>query len=135
MRSITLHLPVDLYDHFKRRAHQTHRSVEAELLDAVSTAAPNSEALPAEVAEALKDLEALGDEALWQVARESFPEDATARLEALNLKQQREGLEAEEKEILARLLQGYERVLVLKSEAAWLLKQRGHDVSGLRSRR
>jgi len=41
-QALTLHLPIPLYDHFKLRAQQRHRSVEAELLDAVVAAAPRS---------------------------------------------------------------------------------------------
>ena len=128
--AITLHLPVELYDHFKRRARNSHRSVETEVLEVVS-AAPKSEELPTEVAQALEDLKQLDAEALFRVARERFPEHAATRLEELNLKQQRQALEPEEKQALAQLLEGSDRVMVMRSEAAWLLKERGHDISGL----
>lgn len=132
--AVTLHLPSDLYDHFRRRAREKHRSLETEILEVVSTAAPESEHLPAEIAQALEDLGDLDDEALLRAARERFPEDAAARLEELNSKQQREGLQPHEKQALNRLLQGCDRVMVMRSEAAWLLKQRGHDISGLLGR-
>ncbi len=95
------------------------------------SAAPKSEELPIEISQALDDLRQLDEDALIRVARERFPEDATARLEELNLKQQREGLDPEEKQALAQLVEGCDRVMVMRSEAAWLLKQRGHDVSEL----
>ena len=133
-QAITLHLPPDLYDLFRRRAQETHRSVETEILEVVSSAAPRSEELPTEIAQALEDLKQLDDPALWKAARERFPKDAAARLEKLNLKQQREGLDPEEVQAQAQLLEGSDRVMVLRSEAAWLLKQRGHDVSVLISR-
>ncbi len=129
-QAITLHLPPDLYDHFKRRARDKHRSVEKVIMDVVS-AAPKSEELPAELVQALEDLQQLDDDALFTVAQERFPDDDAARLEELNLKQQRDGLGTEEKQELARLLEGSDRVMVMRSEAAWLLKKRGHDVSGL----
>ena len=130
-QAVTLHLPAELYDRFERRARETHRSVETEILEVVATAAPKSGELPAEIAQALEDLRKLDDEALWRAAQERFSEDAAARLEELNLKQQREGLRPEEKQTLAQLLDGCDRVMAMRSEAAWLLKQRGHDVSGL----
>ncbi len=134
-QAVTLHLPIDLYDHFRRRAQETHRTVETEILEVVSTAGPKDDELPAELVQALEDLRKLDDEALFKAARERFPEDAAARLEELNLKQQREGLQGDEKRILAELLDGCDRVMVVRSEAAWLLKQRGHDVSGLIDRK
>ncbi len=129
-QTVTLHLPVDLYERFERRARERHRSVETEILEVVSSA-PKPEELPAELAQALEDLKHLDDDALLRAAQERFPEDAAVRLEELNLKQQREGLEPEEKQAQAQLLGGCDRVMVMRSEAAWLLKQRGHDVSGL----
>ena len=130
-QAVTLQLPEPLYDHFKRRADDAHRSVEVELLEAVATAVPRSEELPVDLAVAVADLAGLDDDALWRAAKDRFPEKAAAELEALNLKQQREGLERAEKKRQSQLLKGYERVMLLRSEAAWLLKQRGHDVAGL----
>ncbi len=51
--------------------------------------------------------------------------------EALNLKQQREGLDRNEEDALDRLTEAYERFLLLRAEAASLLRRRGHDVSEL----
>ncbi len=133
-QAITLHLPLDLYEHFVRRARERHRSVETEIMEVVSTA-PNSEELPPELAQALDDLRHLDDEALLRAAQERFPEEGAARLEELNLKQQREGLGPEEKQAQAQLIEGCDRIMAMRSEAAWLLKQRGHDVSGLIDRK
>ena len=55
-RAITLELPAPLYDHFSSRAERAHRSLEAELLDAVATAAADEEELSDEMASALADL-------------------------------------------------------------------------------
>ena len=60
-----------------------------------------------------------------------FPEEAAARFSELNRKQQREGLTDEEYRALDGLRRGYERVMVVRAEAAALLKQRGYDVSKL----
>ncbi len=60
-----------------------------------------------------------------------FPAEAAARFTELNRKQQREGLKDEEIEALDHLRRGYERVMVVRAEAAALLKQRGQDVSKL----
>jgi Arc-like DNA binding domain len=40
VQAVTLHLPSPLYERLKERAEQTHRSVEAELLEVVAAAVP-----------------------------------------------------------------------------------------------
>jgi len=99
-------------------------------LDAVASAAEEGESVH-DVARAIADLELLKDEELWSAARTPLAEDARARLEALNFKQQREGLSSAEKETLGQLVHQYDQALLLRAEAARLLKARGHDVSQL----
>ena len=133
--SVTLRLPVPIYERYRQRAEETHRSVEAELLDAVTTAAPEEERLPQDLADAIQDLESLDDDALWRAARQTFPPEASSRLEALHHKRQDEGLTAAEQEMAAQLVRQYERTMLVRAHAAKLLKQRGHDISGLVARR
>ena len=129
--AVTLHLESSLYDYFRQRAEHKHRSVEAELLETVEAAGPKARALPEPLAQAVTELPGLDDEALWRVARDHLPREAATQLEALNLKQQREGLSRTEEEALDRLTDAYERFLLLRAEAASLLRRRGHDVSEL----
>jgi plasmid stability protein len=130
-QSVTLHLPDPLYQRLKRRAEQAHRALEDELLDVVAAAVPVADDLPAELTEALSPLALLDDQALWRAARTRLAADAAEELEGLHLKQQREGLSASEAEQAAALLRQYERVMLVRAQAAALLKQRGHDVSVL----
>ncbi len=131
-QAVTLHLPLPLYDRLKRRADETHRSVEDELLKVVTQGVPaTGEDLSPELAAAVEALRGLDDDALRKAARDRFPEEAVARFQALNLKQQRDGLSEPELDELADLRRGYERVVLVRAEAAWLLQQRGHDVSDL----
>ncbi|MCP4658722.1 MAG: hypothetical protein GY856_25200, partial [bacterium] len=129
--SITLQLPVSLYHRYKQRAEQTHRTLEAELLEAVTIAAPEAEHLPRVLAEAVSGLEALDEDALLGAARGTFPPEAGARLEALHIKRQAEGLTEEEEEATERLVRQYERAMLVRAHALKLLKERGHDVSEL----
>ncbi len=133
--AVTLQLPVSLYDHFKSRADQTRRSLEAELLEAVATVATEEESLPRDMEEAITDLEVLDDEALRRAARNSLSEETKARLEELNLKQQREGFTPSEREVHAQLLHQYDRAILVRAHAMQLLKKRGHDISELLTRR
>jgi hypothetical protein len=68
-QSVTLNLPGPLYDQLKRRAEQSHRTVEAELLEVVASAVPVVDDLPVDLAEAIAPLALLDDEALWRAAR------------------------------------------------------------------
>jgi hypothetical protein len=129
--AVTLRLPVPLYESFKSRAERAHRSLEAELLDAVATVAADEEELSHDVTKAIGDLELLNDEELMRAAQNRLSEETRSRLEALNYKQQKETLTPAEKETLEQLVHQYDQAVLLRAEAARLLKERGHDVSKL----
>jgi len=133
--TITLQLPAPLYERYKQRAKQRQRSVEAELLNVVTTAAPEEDQLPESLAGAVAELETFDDDGLWRAARHSFPSEASSRLEALHFKRQDEGLSTTEQETASQLVEEYERTMLVRAHAAKLLKERGHDVSGLVVRR
>ncbi len=128
---VMLNMPDELYRRLRRRAEQAHRSVEDEVLELVATAIPVDDEVPADLLEALAPLPSLSDAALWRVARSLLPAEVSAELEALHLKRQRETLTAAEAERVAELVRQYDRTMLLRAEAALLLKQRGHDVSEL----
>lgn len=130
-QAVTLHLPTSLYDSLRQRAQEARQSLEAEILDVVTSAIRAVDDLPTDLGEAIAPLRELDDEALLRAAMDRFPKEAAARFSELNRKQQREGLTDEEMRALDDLRRGYERVMVVRAEAAALLKQRGHDVSKL----
>ncbi len=127
--AVTLHLPAPIYERFKRRAKRQHKTVETELLDAVTTLADDE--LPGDLSAELGRLRELEDRALWHVARDHLSEEMASRLEALNHKKQRDGLTPIEVETQGELLRAWDRMMLLRAEAAALLKTRGHDVSEL----
>jgi plasmid stability protein len=86
VQAVTLHLPSPLYERLKERAEQTHRSVEAELLEVVATAVPVADDLPADLAQMISPLALLDDKALWRAARSHLPAEAAAQMEQLHLK-------------------------------------------------
>ena len=126
---VTLHVPDTLFSHIRKRAEQSQRSVEAEVLEVLATAVPADEQLPADLAEAVSPLSLLDDEALGRAARSHMPEQAAKQLEDLHLKRQGEGLTEAETLTLAGLVRQYERTMLVRAQAAALLRQRGHDVS------
>ncbi len=132
-QAITLQLPSPLYELFKRRADKARRTVEAEIIDAVAHVAPEVEELPPDLSESLSQLDALEDQALWQLARSHLSRDESTELEDLHLKRQSEGLTPGENARTSFLVGQYERTMVLRAHAARVLNERGHDVSCLLS--
>lgn len=130
-QSVTLRLPDPLYQRLKRQAEEAHRTVEDELLDVLAAAVPEDDELPADLVEALAPLAAMDDEALWRAARAKLPAESAERREALSFKKQREGLTDPEAREAESLLREYERAMLVRAQAAALLKQRGHDISTL----
>ena len=64
-QAVTVNLPGPLYERLARRATRTHRTIEAELVDAVATLPDEPDELPADMADAIAALHLLGDEELW----------------------------------------------------------------------
>ena len=129
---VTIQLPEDVYERLQILAEKRQNSVESELLEVVVNAFPGEEnELSAELTQILNDLSLLDDKALWQAARSHLPRSASERLEFLHHKRQREGLTAAERDEDTTLLAQYERYLLVRAQAAVLLKQRGFDVSEL----
>lgn len=129
--TLTLSLPESLYRQLKTRATRSKRSVEEETVDILAAAVPAAEELPADLAEALTPLSVLDDESLWRAARSALAAQAVEEMEALHRKRGTEGLTAAEAEALAGLVAAYERAMLVRAQAAALLRRRGHDVSGL----
>jgi hypothetical protein len=125
---VTLRLPAPLFSYFQNRAERARRSLEAVLLEAVATVAAEEDQ---DLSQSLADLDLLTDEELWRAARNRLSEDLRLKLEALNLKQQRETLTPAEKDTLGQLVHHYDRAVLLRAQALRLLKERGQDVSQL----
>ncbi len=106
-------------------------SLEAELIEVLATAIPVEVDLPPDIAKEIAQLEGMNDVSLWQAARESLTAETAACLEQMHFKQRREGLSETEARTLAALVRQYERTILLRAQAAELLKKRGHDVSTL----
>jgi hypothetical protein len=131
VHSLTLSLPGSLYERLIRRAERTHRTVEVELLEAVTTGISADEDLPSDLIQAVSALHLLNDTALWRAAQSPLPTEVASQIENLHLKRQFEGLTPNETQILSALMRRYEQTLLVRAQATLLLKERGHDVSGL----
>lgn len=73
----------------------------------------------------------LNDAALWQAARAAMPDDQRTRMESLHSKQQEGKLSKTEQAEEQALLKLYRETVLVRAQAAVLLKQQGYDVSDL----
>jgi plasmid stability protein len=128
---LTLNIPDPLYRLLRERAERSNRSVEAETVELLATAVPAAETLPADLAGVISPLALLSDEELWQAARSRLAPELAGEMEDLHRKRQQEGLSEAEAQTLARLVRQYERAMLVRAQAAALLRQRGQDVSEL----
>jgi hypothetical protein len=128
-QTLTVHVPDRLYSRLEQRASESNRTVEAELVEVLSTAIPTEFEMPPELGRELALLDQLDDASLWRAVQEKLPAETSARLEQMHLKQRGEGLSETETDDLAELVRQYERTMLVRARAAVLLKHRGHDVS------
>lgn len=127
VQPVTLNLPSALYQRFKHRATNNRRTIEAELLDVVTTAPPTHNELETELAL----LALLDDNILWNAARSRMPSKKAQQMEELHFKRGYQGLNEAESKTLSSLVQQYERYMLIRAKAAVLLKRRGQDISEL----
>lgn len=109
-------------------------TIQQEIKSRIIPTKITDEQLPSELRQELSDLASFSDKALWKVARSHLPVQSQKRLSQINYKQQKEGrasLTPEEIKDLNQLLYQHGRYIVLRAEAAVLLKKRGQDISSL----
>jgi hypothetical protein len=131
LQEITLSLPKTVYKRIQNAAKKTRRPIKDVLVEAVTAVAPFMEASPGKIHPEMAQMAYLNDAALWQAARATMNKKQRKRLEALHFQQQSEGLTKEEKIEEQELLKLYHETILVRAQAAVLLKQRGYDVSDL----
>jgi hypothetical protein len=129
IQSVTLNVPQTLYEQIQRAVEKEHRSVDELLLEALTAVAPVLETASSDLQGALAQMAYLNDAALWQAARASMTAEQRTRLATLHDKQQRERLTPEEQDEEQTLLKLYRETLLVRAQAAVLLKQRSYEVS------
>ena len=130
-QTVTLNMPGPVYDQLMHRAFETHRSFEEEALDVLATVLPGRGDLPSDLKQAIDSLAVLNDAALWQAAESRLADEVASELEALHDKRDCLGLTVSESQQLAALVRQYERQMLIRAQAAALLRERGHDVARL----
>lgn len=130
-KPIMVNLPEILYERIRQRAEQNHHSIETELIEVVTSAVPIVDELSFDLAQAISPLALLDDKALERAAKNPLARKKSAKLQALHLKQQREGLDEGETKLLAELMKQYEQAFLVRAQAIEILRQRGRDISAL----
>lgn len=113
LQAITIQLPERVYNDVAARAHRLHRSIEDALADVVVDALPTIDDLPSELADELEQLDLLSDRELWQAAQTKLSVDEAAQMQTLVWKQQRDGLTKREQTKAEKLLQRYNRTMLV----------------------
>ena len=132
-QSITIQLPDPVYQHISQRARRKQRTVEDEVLSVVVNTLPTFEDLPADLVDSLTQLGFLTDAELWQVARSMLPARESQQMQRLVSKQQRQGLTLREQRRAEDLLAHFHRSMLVRAQAALLLKERGYNIETLLS--
>ncbi len=131
LQSVTVQLPPGLYNRLKRRAEQAHRSIEAEVVEAVASAVPAEEELSPEVSSAVAGLATADDATLWRAAKAQFPAEKSKRLEKLHMRIQAGNATEADVRQAAELSSELEQFMFWRAQAMSFLMQRGHTLSAL----
>lgn len=128
---VTLNVPEAAYEKIQRAAEKVQRPVDELLVEAIVAVAPTIESASADLNAALAQMAYLNDAALWQAARSTMAPEQRERLATLHDIQQRRPLSTAEQAENQALLRLYREALLVRAQAAVLLKQRGYDVGDL----
>lgn len=127
--NVTLSLSDSVYEQIERAAEKARRPVNDILREAVAAIASLGGVAPGRGRDALAQMAYLNDAALWQAARAAMTAEQRARLEALHDQKREHGLGVDEAAEEEALLALYRETLLVRAQAAVLLKQRGYEVS------
>ena len=131
MQTITISLPKNAYRQFKHRSQQNQRAIADEVTVAAMAVLPYDEALPIDLEQEVAQLRFFADADLQRAAQTSATEDESERMQRLLEKQQRFGLTFDERQEARLLSRFFNRIMLVRAEAAVLLQKRGLDISYL----
>ncbi len=129
VQSVTLSLPQTIYEQIRQAAEKAQRPLDEVLVEAVTAVAPVIDSASEQLRTGLAQMAYLNDLALWQAARATMSTEQRERLEALHHRQQQQGLTATEKVEDQALLTLYRETILIRAQAAVLLKGRSYDIS------
>ena len=123
----SVHLPASLRIRLERLATLTSQSLEGLIVKTLSSNLPPlPDDFPAADREALRALESLNDDDLWNVTNAALSKSDYARVTALRERRREGTLTAGERAELDELLRAADLLTLKKAYAAVLLTWRGH---------
>jgi hypothetical protein len=130
--TVSVQVSESLYQRLQRLAHLTNRPVEALIEQTLQAGIPPlPDTLSPEMRDDLLALEALDDDALWQVAQSVVSPDQQAQLSHLLEKNKVAPLTTTEEAELTTLQTQADQLMLRKAYAFVLLRWRGHRLPGL----
>ncbi len=130
--TLTLEIPQLLYQRLVNTAQATQRPLEEIVLRALKVGSPPAwDNVPDEFQTALAALDKLDDDSLWEIARSQKTNAEMGRYNLLLEKNQSETLTPAEKLELQKLRQEADLFMLLKAQAAVLLRWRGYKLPRL----
>lgn len=128
--TVTLQIPEILYQRLVSTSRATQRPLEEVILHALQIGSPPEwDNVPPEFQADLAALDKLDDNTLWQIARSCRTEAEMERYNTLLEGNSNNVLTEGERIELIALRQEADRFMLLKAQAAVLLRWRGHRVS------
>ncbi|MEI6330418.1 MAG: hypothetical protein ACOYN8_18895 [Pseudanabaena sp.] len=128
--TVVLQITEALYQRLAIAAGATQRSLEEVILQAIQIGSPpTGQDVPEEFQADLASLDRLDNNSLWQIANSKKTLLEMERYDLLLSKQRDTELSTSEKLELERLRTDGDRFMLRKSQAAAILKWRGHNVS------
>src|SRR5262245_8374810 len=125
-QTVNLKLPEEIYQRFQRMAAATHRPLEEVIFQTIrGNLPPALDDLHPDLRDLVADLQQLGDEALWAIARESVSAQNWRRHQRLLRKAESNALTIPEQAELNDLRDDTDRHVIRRSYALALLKWRG----------
>lgn len=129
LQAITLNLPDAVYEQLRDAAEKSRRPMNDLLVETLTAIAPVINTASEPMRSALAHLAYLNDAALWQAARATMLSEQRERLQALHDKQNQRLLTAQEQAEEQALLALYRETILVRAQAALLLKLRGYSVA------
>jgi hypothetical protein len=132
-RTVTLTLSDTLYQRLQSRAQAASQPIDRLAVEVLDQAMPPSveESLPPDLRMELQAMEHLSDEVLWQIAQGTMNSDKVALYDVLLERHLTGTLTPEGQEMLARLREEAEALMLRKAHAYNLLHSRGHQLPPL----
>lgn len=124
-QTVTLNMPVPVYQRAQRVAEALRRSMEEIIVETLRVALPPLDDVPPEMVSGLAAMSAWSDDDLWKTASGVMSTKQQNRLRKLSATQQKRSLNLDETKELNELRQAYGQFTLRKAQAYALLRQRG----------